>query len=383
MSNIRLFYPASLLLNLNSKLDKSQSHYVNKVMRVKVNETFSLFNSNGEWEAKVKEIKKGIIEIADLLVVNKLTANANTACFQCTHMRLKVLFEKMKLLNADYIATGHFAKVRKNLNSEEYFIHSNNDKNADQSYLLAGLDSFYLKHLILPLGELSQEEVEKIGKKFKISTENPHVKKSHFCFRKKDSYLDYANSKVPKSLLKEGNVQDIDTETIYTDHDGILSHYITEKSLSFNETPLADKELEIVDYNFVSGTIYVGKGPNLTHQGFQLVDLKIGKGLDITKPMICYLKSKNANKYYKAHLFFKNNSSALIECFDSMYPIIPGEIFVIYDRDTRNSKVIGQGRIGNIGDFQLVDRVNEFRADEVKEEQGEDERPQEKSIFKF
>ena len=62
MSNIRLFYPASLSLNLNSKLDKSQSHYVNKVMRVKVNETFSLFNSNGEWEAKVKEITKGIVE---------------------------------------------------------------------------------------------------------------------------------------------------------------------------------------------------------------------------------------------------------------------------------------------------------------------------------
>ena len=62
MSNIRLFYPASLLLNLNSKLDKFQSHYVNKVMRVKVNETFSLFNSNGEWEAKVKKIEKGIVE---------------------------------------------------------------------------------------------------------------------------------------------------------------------------------------------------------------------------------------------------------------------------------------------------------------------------------
>ena len=62
MSNIRLFYPASLSLNLNSKLDKSQSHYVNKVMRAKVNETFSLFNSNGEWEAKVKEIAKGMVE---------------------------------------------------------------------------------------------------------------------------------------------------------------------------------------------------------------------------------------------------------------------------------------------------------------------------------
>ena len=62
MSNIRLFFLESLSLNLTAKLDKSQSHYVNKVMRIKVNETFSLFNSGGEWEAKVKEIAKGIVE---------------------------------------------------------------------------------------------------------------------------------------------------------------------------------------------------------------------------------------------------------------------------------------------------------------------------------
>ena len=61
MSNIRLFFPESLSLNLNAKLDKSQSHYVNKVMRVKLNETFSLFNESGEWEAKIKEISKGIV----------------------------------------------------------------------------------------------------------------------------------------------------------------------------------------------------------------------------------------------------------------------------------------------------------------------------------
>ena len=36
MSNIRLFFTESLSLNLTAKLDKSQSHYVNKVMRVKV-----------------------------------------------------------------------------------------------------------------------------------------------------------------------------------------------------------------------------------------------------------------------------------------------------------------------------------------------------------
>ena len=62
MSNIRLFFKESLSLNLTTKLDKSQSHYVNKVMRVKVSEVFSLFNSSGEWEAKILTISKSIVE---------------------------------------------------------------------------------------------------------------------------------------------------------------------------------------------------------------------------------------------------------------------------------------------------------------------------------
>ena len=62
MSNIRLFFSASLSTDMTDKLDKSQSYYLNKVMRVKENEVFSVFNSNGEWEAKVLSISKSIIE---------------------------------------------------------------------------------------------------------------------------------------------------------------------------------------------------------------------------------------------------------------------------------------------------------------------------------
>jgi len=62
MSNIRLFFPKSLSINLLDKLDKSQSHYISKVMRVKANEVFSLFNNNGEWEAKILSISKSIVE---------------------------------------------------------------------------------------------------------------------------------------------------------------------------------------------------------------------------------------------------------------------------------------------------------------------------------
>jgi 16S rRNA (uracil1498-N3)-methyltransferase len=62
MSNIRLFFSEPLSTNMSGKLDNPQSHYVNKVMRLKENEVFSLFNSAGEWEAKILGISKNIVE---------------------------------------------------------------------------------------------------------------------------------------------------------------------------------------------------------------------------------------------------------------------------------------------------------------------------------
>ena len=62
MSNIRLFFSAAMSVNMTGKLDKSQSHYLSKVMRLREKQVFSLFNNNGEWEAKILYISKGIVE---------------------------------------------------------------------------------------------------------------------------------------------------------------------------------------------------------------------------------------------------------------------------------------------------------------------------------
>ena len=74
MSYIRLFFKESLSLNFNSTLDKPQSYYLLKVMRMNEGQSFSLFNHGGEWEAKIQSINKGIIEF---LIVKKLRS-ANT-----------------------------------------------------------------------------------------------------------------------------------------------------------------------------------------------------------------------------------------------------------------------------------------------------------------
>jgi len=62
MSNIRLYFLKNLSLNLVDKLDKLQSHYILKVMRLKIGDNISLFNKSGEWEAKILNISNSIVE---------------------------------------------------------------------------------------------------------------------------------------------------------------------------------------------------------------------------------------------------------------------------------------------------------------------------------
>jgi len=71
MSNIRLFFSNALSPEMVDSLDKSQSHYLVKVMRIKESEVFSIFNQNGEWEAKVLKISKGIVEFKTIKQLRK------------------------------------------------------------------------------------------------------------------------------------------------------------------------------------------------------------------------------------------------------------------------------------------------------------------------
>ena len=72
MSNIRLFCSESLSLNFKSKLGKLQSHYLTKVMRIKIGESFLLFNNKGEWSAKINQLSNGIVEFS---VIERLRKN--------------------------------------------------------------------------------------------------------------------------------------------------------------------------------------------------------------------------------------------------------------------------------------------------------------------
>jgi 16S rRNA (uracil1498-N3)-methyltransferase len=105
MSNIRLFFSESLYINLKSKLDKTQSHYIHKVMRIKEGQNFSLFNQSGEFEAKVENIIKGIVEFS---VEKKLRSADNPTEIWLAFTPIKLNYLNLMIQKATELGVTRF-----------------------------------------------------------------------------------------------------------------------------------------------------------------------------------------------------------------------------------------------------------------------------------
>ena len=108
MSNIRLFFSNSLSNNLTDKLDKSQSHYLNKVMRIIENEFFSLFNNKGEWEAKILKIFKGLVEFE---IIKQLRQKENMKDLWLAFSPIKSNYQNFMIQKATELGVTKFLPI--------------------------------------------------------------------------------------------------------------------------------------------------------------------------------------------------------------------------------------------------------------------------------
>ena len=108
MSNIRLFFSNSLSNNLTDKLDKSQSHYLTKVMRIKENEVFSLFNKEGEWEAKILRISKSIVEFR---TIKQLRQKENIIELWLAFSPIKLNYQSFMIQKATELGVTKFSPI--------------------------------------------------------------------------------------------------------------------------------------------------------------------------------------------------------------------------------------------------------------------------------
>ena len=138
MSNIRLFFPESLSINLTSKLDKSQSHYLAKVMRVNVGEKFSLFNESGEWEAKIIKIIKGIVEFS---ITKKIRSNTNEKEIWLAFAPIKLNYLNLMIQKATELGVTRFIPIL----TERTIVRKINEKRVNKIIVEASEQSNRLK----------------------------------------------------------------------------------------------------------------------------------------------------------------------------------------------------------------------------------------------
>ena len=138
MSNIRLFYSESLSINLEASLDKSQSHYLSKVMRINIGQSFSLFNQSGEWEAKIKEINKEIVEFS---VIKKLRSANNERDIWLAFAPIKLNYLNLMIQKATELGVTRFIPIL----TERTIVRKLNDKRLNKIIIEASEQSNRLK----------------------------------------------------------------------------------------------------------------------------------------------------------------------------------------------------------------------------------------------
>ena len=142
MSNIRLFYSESLYINLKSKLDKTQSHYIHKVMRIKEGQNFSLFNQSGEFEAKVENIIRGIVEFS---VEKKLRSADNPTEIWLAFTPIKLNYLNLMIQKATELGVTRFIPLL----SERTIVRKINEKRVQKIIVEASEQSNRLNLPIL------------------------------------------------------------------------------------------------------------------------------------------------------------------------------------------------------------------------------------------
>jgi len=147
-----------------------------------------------------KPFKSQVIDYFAQSYSNGRTPNP---CIKCnTELKFEHLLKKAFNIEADYIATGHYARSEKT--NEKYRLFKGKDIYKDQSYFLFDLNQDKLKHILFPLGNMTKEQVRKVAREAKIKTADKE-ESQEICFVTKGRYSEFLKEYYGKDLSGEGD----------------------------------------------------------------------------------------------------------------------------------------------------------------------------------
>ena len=254
------------------------------------------------------------------------TPNPDVMCNK--EIKFKAFLEYAEKLGADYIATGHYARLTTNDKGEKVLLRGV-DNNKDQSYFLSGLSQKQLEKVIFPLGEYEKPEIREIALKHNLKTAKKKDS-TGICFIGERNFKEFLSKYLPAI---PGNIVNIDGKVLGK-HTGLMYYTIGQrKGIGLgNSKDGTGEPYFVVAKDMDKNELVVAQGDDslLYSKGLVVHDLNLIN--DITFPYECSVKFR----------YRQDDVKAVINKVDNKYEVIfekpqkavtVGQVAVIYNKE--------------------------------------------------
>lgn len=277
-------------------------------------------------------------KVINYFVDEYLAGNTPNPCIACNkYIKFDALLNKANIFGADYVATGHYAKVVKDENTGRTLLLRSKDSKKDQTYVLYNLSQYQLEHTLMPLGGYTKENTRKIAEEIGlVVAKKPDSEE--ICFIPDDDHGRFIKERVPEKV-EQGNFVDVNGKVLGR-HNGIAYYTIGQrKGLGL----ALGKPVFVSDIVPENNTIVVGNEEAIFKDSLYAEDVNFIPFENLKDDMQVTAKIRYSAKETPAVISpYKNG---VMVRFDSpQRAITKGQSVVFYDKDV----VIGGGIIRKV-----------------------------------
>src|SRR5690625_505343 len=252
------------------------------------------------------------------------TPNPDVMCNK--EIKFKAFLEYALLIGADFVATGHYARLRKNGKVE---LLRGVDENKDQTYFLNQLNATVLKKVMFPLGHLEKKEVRNIAKENNLATASKKDS-TGICFIGERNFKEFLSEYLPG---QPGKMQTLSGE-FKGKHDGLMYYTIGQRhglGIGGEGEPWF-----VVGKNVPDNVLYVAQGddnPHLYSDGLIASQVNWINNKTMESTFSCTAKFRYRQKDSKVHVTLLEDGLVQVDFATRERAITPGQAVVFYDGD--------------------------------------------------
>lgn len=290
-----------------------------------------------DWEEKFNK------EVVENFTSEYLQARTPNPCVRCNaFIKFDALLKVAKSLDADCIATGHYARISitqsPNQPITHYHLCKAADEKKDQSYFLYTLNQEKLSKTLFPLGEMTKTEVRKIAGELSLPTAEK-LDSQDICFLEGGNYKTFLQKRLPQENFKKGKIQTRDGK-IWGEHQGLAFYTIGQRE---NLGVSVGRRLYVIKKDHTTNTLVVGEADENFSSGCFLESVHWCSGQSPAEPLRATVKIRYRHSGTSAMVLPPDSESAQWKIqFDlPEASVTPGQSAVFYDGEV----VLGGGVI--------------------------------------